>query len=164
MAAAGRDATNKVRSMLAGATGLPLAISTLAASEQVTLPLLDASQVIAHQVAFETAERTAGVRYPVVYVYCEGVANLLKEKFRTFSGRAYMTVEIRTSHDRLEEVTDRLQLYAAAAMDVLDGNRGDWGDGMFYAGTYKVEYGAVVRGGRNFLASAKIRFELDVSR
>jgi hypothetical protein len=164
MAAAGRDATDKVRSMLAGATGLPMAISALAERERVALPALAASQVIAQQVTFETAERSSGVQYPVVYVYCEGVANLLKEKFRTLSGKAYMAVEVRASHDRLEEVTEKLQLYAAAAMEVLDANRGDWGDGMFYSGAYKAEYGPVQRGGKSFLAAAKIRFEVDVSR
>lgn len=34
---------------------------------------------------------------------------------------------------------------------------------MFYAGGYKVEFGPVKRGGRNFIQAAKITFELDVS-
>jgi hypothetical protein len=34
---------------------------------------------------------------------------------------------------------------------------------MFYAGGYDVEFGPVKRGGKNFLQSAKVSFEVDVS-
>ena len=163
MPAIGALATQTVVSILNGNTGLPFAISSLNEQEGVELPAIGAAQVLAQNIAFDIAERTAGVTYPAVYVYCEGVANQLKEKFRTFSGTAKMTMEIRVSHDRLDTLGRDLQLYSSAAAGVLDSNRGDWGNGMFYAGGYDVEFGPVKRGGKNFLQAAKINFQLDVS-
>jgi hypothetical protein len=163
MAALGSLAADKVLSIMTAATGLPYRVAALAEQESVELAAIEPSQVIGQQVGYETAERTAGVVYPAVYVYCEGLANLQKEKFRTFSGKAYMVVEVRTTHDRLEQVSKNLQYYAGAATEVLDGQRGDWGSGMFYTGGYKVEFGPIKHGGRNFLQVAKVQFEVDVS-
>jgi hypothetical protein len=131
--------------------------------EGVELPTIGAPQVLAQNVAPDIAERTAGVTYPAVYVYCDGMANQLKEKFRTFSGTAKMTIEIRVSHDGIHALGRDLEFYSSAAAEVLDSNRGDWGNGMFYAGGYDVEFGPVKRGGTNFLQVAKINFQLDVS-
>ncbi|MGA2328558.1 MAG: hypothetical protein ABSH05_19965 [Bryobacteraceae bacterium] len=163
MAALGSAATNKVLSIMTAATGLPYRVAALAARESVELAAIDSRQVIGQQVAYETAERTAGVMYPAVYVYCEGLTNLLTEKFRTFSGKAHMAVEVRVTHDRLEQVSKNLQYYAGAATEVLDAQRGDWGSGMFYTGGYKVEFGPIKHGGKNFLQAAKVQFEVDVS-
>jgi hypothetical protein len=138
-------------------------VSALAEREKVELAAIDTSQVIAQQVALETAERTTGVMYPAVYVYCQGLANLQKEKFRAFSGKAYMVVEVRVTHDRLERVSSSLQYYTSAAAEVLDAHRGDWGDGMFYTGGYKVEFGPIKHGGKNFLQVAKVIFEVEAS-
>ena len=163
MPAIGAAATRRVMDILAGQTGLPFTVAAVTAREKVELPLIGAAQVASQNIAFEVAEKTAGVTYPAVYVYCEGLANQLKEKFRTFSGKAHMALEVRASYDRLDTLARDVQLYAAAAAEVLDSNRGDWGDGMFYAGGYKVEFGPVKRGGKNFLQMAKISFEVDVS-
>lgn len=163
MPAIGAAATRKVVDILAGQTGLPFTVANLTAQERVELPQIGAAQVASLNIAFEVVEKTAGVTYPAVYVYCETLANQLKEKFRTFSGKAHMALEVRTSYDRLDNLARDLQLYAAAAAEVLDSNRGDWGGGMFYAGGYKVEFGPVKRGGKNFLQTAKISFEVDVS-
>jgi hypothetical protein len=46
---------------------------------------------------------------------------------------------------------------------VLDGNRGDWGSGMYYAGGYQVAFGAVKHGGKNYIQVAKVTFEIGVS-
>ncbi|MGE5647834.1 MAG: hypothetical protein ACM336_18825 [Acidobacteriota bacterium] len=163
MPAVGASATQKVVSMLGAETGLPFAISTLMQRESVELPVIGAAQVAAQNIAFDAAEKTAGVTYPAVYVYCEGLANQLKEKFRTFSGKAHMVVEVRVSDNGLDNLARDLQLYAAAAAEVLDSHRGAWDDSMFYSGGYKVEFGPVKRGGRNFLQTAKISFDVDVS-
>jgi hypothetical protein len=149
--------------MMGADTGLPFAISTLMATESVEVPTIGAAQVAAQNIAFEVAEKTAGVTYPAVYVYCEGLANQLKEKFRTFSGKAHMAIEVRVSDNGLDTLARDLQLYTAAASEVLDSHRGTWDDNMFYAGGYKVEFGPVKRGGRNFLQTAKISFDVDVS-
>lgn len=163
MAALGSMVTSKSMGILTAPAGLSDRIAALSAAEQVELATIPPSQMAAQQVAFETAERSAGVSYPAVYVYCEGLVNTLREKFRTFSGRAQMVIEVRTTHDRLEGVTSGLQYYAAAVAETLDRNRGDWDEGMFYTGGYKVEFGPIKHGGKNFIQTAKVRYEVEVS-
>jgi len=46
---------------------------------------------------------------------------------------------------------------------VLDANRGSWGQGMFFTGGYEVKFDPVQHGGRNFLQVAKVTFEVDLS-
>lgn len=163
MAAIARAATRKVHETLCGSAGLPYTIGAIAEREQTTVAPIEAGQILKQYVAAETAERTAGVKYPAVYVYCEEIANLLTEKFRTFSGKVQMAIETRVSHDHLESLSRDLELYVAAAAEVLDTHRGDWGEGMFFAGGYRVEFGPIKHGGKNFLQTAKVRFEVDVS-
>lgn len=126
--------------------------------------LVDASQVRPVNVAAETAERALGVKYPVVNVYCEKITNGLREKFRSFSGTVQMAIEVRHSQDRLDGLQDRLEAVVDAAMGMLKTARGDWGDGMFFGGTYEVTFGAVKQGGRNFIQVAKVTFEIGVSK
>lgn len=163
MAAIATTATQKSHALLTGSTGLAYSVAALSEREGTPLPPIEPAQVLAQRVQADVAERSAGVTYPAVYVYCEGVANELREKFRTFSGKAAMAMEARVTHDRLERLTSALHLYTAAITDVLDTHRGDWGDGMFYAGGYKIDYGAVKHGGRNFVQTARITYELNVS-
>ena len=141
--------TSKVIGMLAGADGVPD---------------LNAAQVRAQNVSPDIADRSLTMHYPAVYVYCEKITNSLTEKFRTFSGSVQTVVELRNSQDRLEGLQDSLENYADGILRVLNGKRGDWGDGMFYAGEYQAVFGPVKHGGRNFLQSAKITFEIGVSR
>lgn len=163
MAAIGALATQAVVSLLNANTGLSLAMSNLSAQGCTELPAIGVAQVLAQNIASDVAERTTGVTYPAMYVYCEGLSNQLREKFRTFSGKAKMAMEVRASHDAPDRLGVDLDLYVSAAAGVLDSNRGDWGNGMFYAGGYDVEFGPVKRGGKNFLQSAKISFQVDVS-
>jgi hypothetical protein len=89
--------------------------------------------------------------------------NSLTEKFRTFSGTAQMAAEVRHSQDRLQGLQEGLEACADALTQVLDGNRGDWGSGMYYAGGYQVAFGAVKHGGKNYIQVAKVTFEIGVS-
>jgi len=163
VAAVGSKAIQRTMEILSASTGVGAMVAAIAERENVALAAIGAEQVVALNAGPELAERSAGVRYPVVYVYCEGLANLLKEKFRTFSGKVYMAAEVRVTHDRLEGVSRALEHYVEAVTEVLDRNRGEWAPGMYYTGGYKVEFGGVRHGGRNFLQTAKIRFELDAS-
>ncbi len=96
------------------------------------------------------------VKYPVVHVYSDRVRNLLTEKFRTFSGKVRTVAEVRVSQDRIEGMEEQLRLYVDAVTQVLDANRGSWGEGAFFTGGYEVSIDPVQHGGRNFLQIAKV--------
>ena len=160
----GSTTTAQVMRLITGVGGLNSSLAALTQADQALAGPLDMAQVRAQNVAAELAERSSMVKYPVVHVYCEKVTNRLTEKFRTFSGTAQMTIEIRHSQDRLEGLQDSLQLYTDAATQVLAANRGDWGDGMFYGGGYEASFGAVKQGGKNFIQVAKVTFEIGVSK
>ena len=160
----GSAATGKVLQRITGPSGLNagLGASTLGAPDFASI--LDASHVRAQNATAEMAERALGVKYPAVNVYCEKIVNDLREKFQTFSGQVQMAIELRQSQDRLEEIEDHLEVYVDATMQMLDGNRGDWGDGMYYAGGYEVVFGPVKQGGKNFIQVAKVTFQIGVNR
>jgi len=161
IATIGSAATSKVVERLTSATGLPESLADLSIALTRTY---DSSQVHVVNVASDLAEKTAGARYPLVNVYCEKIVNDQKEKFRTFSGKVQVVAEVRISQDRLAGLTDLLETFVDALSDVLSKNRGDWGDGMFYGGAYEVTFTPVKHGGKNFIQSAKVTFDIGVSK
>lgn len=159
----GTLSTNKLMAILVATGGVPETVAALAAEQTVALPAVSPQQVLAQNVAPEIAERATATKYPVVCVYCSKIANLLREKFRTFSGDAEMVIESRVSQDRLDDVGTNSQLYVDAITQVLDSNRGDWGDGVYYPGGYEVAFGGVKQGGLNFIQIAKVSLVLEIS-
>ncbi len=157
----GNAATNKVVTRFSATSGLGAELGALTAGSSggMTLPLIKTQNIAA-----DLAERTTGATYPAMQVYCEKITNDLTEKFRSFSGRVQMAIELRHSQDRIDGLQDTLELYADGATQVLTANRGDWGDGMYYTGGYQVTFGPVKQGGRNFIQVAKVTFEIGVSR
>lgn len=158
-----RITTTKLMDILIGPEGVPAAVTAIAEERNIPLAAVSVKQIIAQNVTPELSERSTVSNYPLVYVYCSKVANQLREKFRAFSGDAEMVIETRTSQDRLEDIQTNLHSYVDAVTQVLDDNRGDWEDGVFYAGGYEITFGAVKHGGRNFLQAAKISFVLQIS-
>lgn len=157
-------ATAKALSLLQGASGINASLAAMQEAVGAADGFAALVQVIAQNVAADLVERSTAVRYPTANIYCAKVVNELKEKFRSFSGRVEMAMEIRHSQDVLEGLESALELYADAAAQALDGTRGDWGGGMFYAGGYETAFGAVKKGGRGFLQSARIAFDVNVSK
>jgi hypothetical protein len=158
-----RMTTNKLMGILTGSEGVPAAVAALSQADNLLLAAVSPEQIIAQNVAPELSERSTVATYPLVYVYCSKVVNQLREKFRTFSGDAEMVIEARISQDRLDDMQTNLQSYVDAVTQVLNDNRGDWGDGVFYAGGYEISFGGVKHGGRNFLQLAKVSFVLQIS-
>jgi hypothetical protein len=164
MARIGSQAVAKAASILRSPAGLAAGLAELSQASGVHIPAMDtAQQIIARAVPAELIEKTAGTKYPAYHVYCEKLQNTLREKFRQFSGTALMSVDVRVTHDRLEGLDDKVQVYVDALTNVLDSNRGDWGQGMFYTGGYTVTFQPVKHGGKNFLQTAKVSFEVQVS-
>ena len=160
----GSAVTGKVLQRITGPAGVNAGLGGLTQAEREFAGLVDTAQVRAQNVAADLAEKATGVKYPAVNVYCEKIVNDLREKFRRFSGSAQMAIELRQSQDRLEGIQDRLELYVDATMQMLNGSRGDWGDGMFYGGQYQVTYGPLKQGGKKLTQDAKVTFEIGVSK
>jgi hypothetical protein len=120
--------------------------------------------IVALNANVDIGEKTGHAQYPALLVYCDKVSNSLKEKFRQFSGKAHLVVEVRCSQDRIEGLEASTQLYVDAVCALLDDSRGDWGNGSFYSGGYEVNYEAIGRGGKNFLHRARVGFEIEVSK
>ena len=118
----------------------------------------------AHNISVDVSEKIGNTQYPALLVYCDKLTNALKEKFRRFSGKAHMVIEVRHSQDKLDALEAHTQVYVDAVCALLDDSRGDWGSGAFYPGGYDVSYEPVVRGGRNLLQKAKVSFDVEVSR
>jgi len=164
MAQAGSRVAGRLLEILtAPGAGLNAALSKLAEREGVPVETLPVGAVRVQNAAPEIAEKGAAGKYPSVHLYCEKLQNLMREKFRTFSGKARMVAEARLTQDRLEGVEQRTHIMVDAITDLLDASRGDWGSGMHFGGGYEVTFGPVKQGGRNYLQIAKVTFEVDIS-
>jgi hypothetical protein len=120
--------------------------------------------IVALNASVDISEKVGFVQYPALLVYCDKMSNTLKEKFRQFSGKAHLVVEVRHSQDELTDIASNVDVYVDAVCTLLDTSRGDWGGGLFYAGGYDVSYEPVGRGGKNFLQRAKVGFDVEVSK
>lgn len=144
-------------------TGVNGAVATAAADSGIPLAPIPPAYIVAQNMAIEIYERASVVKYPLIQVYSDRVRNLLTEKFRTFSGKIRTVAEVRVSQDRIEGLEDQLRLYVDAVTQILDANRGSWGQGAFYTGGYEATFDPVKQGGKNFLQLAKVTFEVDLS-
>lgn len=160
----GSAAAKSVIDRITAPGGMNAGLGALTAPDSLLAGPIEASQVRSQNVAADLLERAGPVRYPAVHVYCEKIVNDLTEKFRSFSGKIQMAIELRHSQDTLNGLQEALELYADAITQTLDAQRGDWGDGMFYPGGYEVALGTVKHGGKNFIQTAKITFQIGVSR
>ena len=156
-------ATLKLQQLLTAPSGLDSSIAALAQAESVTVPPIPATHFFTENVSSEVAEKSVELKYTAVYIYCEKIANTLKEKFRSFSGSLGMAIDVRVSQDRLEGIDRISQLYTDAVTQTLLQNRGDWGQGLFYSGVYDISFGPVKHGGRNFIKIAKVSLDVDAS-
>ncbi len=160
----GSMAATAVIQRITAPTGVNACLAELMAPYSTLAAPVTAEQIRAQNVAVEVAERAGRSKYPALNVYCEKIVNSLEEKFRSFSGNVQMVIEVRHSLDRLDGLQSGLELYVDSVMQVLDANRGDWGSGLYYSGGYEVAVGPVKHGGKNFIQSAKITFQIGVSR
>jgi hypothetical protein len=164
MALTASIAAQKVVALLSAAEhGLPAVLGELTTNAGADLPVIRPENVLHQNTPVVLVEKNVTLKYPTVLVYCDKIQNLLTEKFRTFSGKVRTVAEVRMSQDRVEGLEEKVRLYVDGVTQVLDANRGDWGQGMFFTGRYEVKFEPMQRGGRNFLQAAKVTFEVDLS-
>ena len=147
----------------APADGVNARIGAITHSDSTVTALGIRSIAVLHAGA-DVIEKSGHAHYPGLLIYCDKLSNSLKEKFRRFSGRAHLVIEVRHSADRIDALDSNTQVYVDAVCALLDDSRGDWGGGTFYAGGYDVTYEPITRGGKNFLPRAKEGFDVDISR
>lgn len=163
MARAGSVSTRRVSDLLRAPSGLAESIAAISLVDAVTVAPIGPEQIIEANAPGDSLEKQIGLRYPVISVYCEKITNNQKEKFRTFSGTAKVVVELRVTSDQLWDLNDQVHFYLEAITRVLDGHRGDWGFGMFYAGEYEIAYSPAKAGGRNYVQSAKVTLPITMN-
>ena len=150
--------------LTAPTTGIGPVVAQLANDTGVALAPIPAAHIVNQNVSFDLAEKAQAVKYPVMHVYTDRVRNTLAEKFRSFSGTVRTVAEVRVSQDRIEGIEEQLRRYVDAVTQVLDANRGSWGEGAFYTGGYEVSFDPIRHGGKNFIQTAKVSFEVDLSQ
>jgi hypothetical protein len=156
-------ATNKLLNLLTANNALSQAINSNAGTLGVSVTPLNSSQVTASSVGPDIGDLDLQLTYPRVCVYSAQVVNNQREKFRTFSGVAAVTVDIWSS-DSLEQQTELdLQFYVEGIASLLRANIGDWGDGFRYSGIYDVHTQTPKTGGEGFVQLARLTCNLDVS-
>ncbi|MBL8292387.1 MAG: hypothetical protein JNN08_11155 [Bryobacterales bacterium] len=109
------------------------------------------------------SDRTKGMKYPQIVVYCVRVENSLRQKFQQFSGKVDMVVEIRHSADRLDRLEAETQACVEAVLRVLDQSRGELSEGLYYSGRYDVRFEPIGKGGKNFAQTAKVGLSLEAN-
>jgi hypothetical protein len=164
MAGISGQITDAVMRLLQGKTdGVNARLGAMEEADS-SLHAKDIRAITALNAGVEISEKNGYTHYPLLLVYCDKMSNSLKEKFRRFSGKAHVVIEVRHSEDRLEQLDANCQTYVDAVCAMLDDSRGSIGDGTFYAGGYEVAYEPIVRGGKSFLQRARVGFEVEISR
>ena len=163
MSQVARQALSMATGFLRAETGLAFTVAQVAEKQDLLLAPVTKENIVTLNVAPDVEEKTKTVGYPRILVYCENIRNLRLEKFRTFAGKVSLTIEVRVSQDRLDDLNTRVLMYVDAITDVLDSVSGDWGGGFFFGGCYEASMGPTRHGGRNFIQSAKVSIEIDVS-
>jgi len=116
---------------------------------------LDGMTLLPYRAPMELLEKHTLANYPVVLVYCREMGNELTEKFRSFSGSAKLVVEAAVSSESLEELSAGIHGFVQALVGILEDNRGEWTNEIYFGGGYEMEIGPVRRGGRHFVQKAE---------
>jgi hypothetical protein len=162
MASIGTLVSSQVATLLrASDAGVGVQMAEIAAENGVEVTAIDTPQIL--EQSAPPNDYPSAERYPAVYVTCESLTNLQTEKGRRFSGKARVAVECRMTQDRIDGLDAKVRLVADAIAETLFQSRGTWTDSMFFGGRYEVQYGAMKRGGKNVVQSARITLDVDVS-
>ncbi len=163
MAKTAAAAKKTITDFLRDATiGLNAQLGGIATRDSVILPLVDDNAWFSANLpaALIDEQQDAPIAYPHVLIYLRGSRNENIEKFRYFSGRHEVAVEIRVSVEGFPQVAameDMLDRYVEAALNVLQSTARNWGaQPVQYGGRHTVAYEPVQDGGLNLVQSAII--------
>ncbi len=157
-------ASQKLSNLLTAENAFEQEISMIAASCNVTLPLINSAQVLLSSASAEMGDNNVQFAYPRVCLYSGGVKNSQTERFRSLSGTIAVTAEIWASGNLVTDIDTWIHFYVEAMTGILRQKIGDWGDGIFFSGMYDVQFQSPKAGGLGFVQSAKVTCNLNVSR
>ncbi|MBV9763121.1 MAG: hypothetical protein JO340_21340 [Acidobacteriaceae bacterium] len=158
------EAAQKLSDLLTAGNALQQQISTLAASANVTVPLITAEQVVLSSTVPAMGDKDLQLTYPRICLYTAAVKNTQVEKFRSLSGTISVVADIWASGNLLSDTDQWIHYYVESITELLRQNIGDWGDGLFFSGMYDVQLQAPKVGGLGFVESATVTCTLNVSR
>src|SRR3954447_24853649 len=111
MTQAGTVVAGKLLERLQAVDGLPQKLSEIANLATFELPLIELDHIQTRNIAADVLEKSMALKYPVVLIYPERIKNEQKEKFRRFSGKVDLVVEIRLTQDRVDELEAKMGAY-----------------------------------------------------
>ncbi len=157
-------AAQSVAALLTASTGVSAEIQELAVESQLAIPAIPSNQIYLSSAPASAADLQQELGYPRISIFSSKVKNTQVEKFRSFSGSAVVTAEIAITSNLINEVDTYIHFYLEAIANVLQRNRGDWGNGICFFGTYDSEIQPPKTGMGGFVQIARINFEVGVSR
>jgi hypothetical protein len=139
-------------------------ITGLAATNRVTVPVILSSQVVVSAAAPQIGDMDMQLTYPRVSLYTVGLKNTRVEKFRTLSGSLTLVADIWASADLMTQVDQWIHYYVEGVTEIFRQNTGDWGNGIFFDGSFDIQFHLPATGGLGFVQNAKVTLNLHVSR
>ena len=139
-------------------------ITELAAANNLTVPVILSSQVIVSSATPQIGDMNMQLTYPRVCLYTTGLKNTHIEKFRSLSGTISLVADIWASANLMTQLDQWSHYYVEAVTDILRQNVGDWGNGIFFDGSYDLQFNSPASGGFGFIQNAKVTCSLHVSQ
>ena len=153
-------AIEKMRTLLLEPGGLNDKLYAIALRDMVEPQTVDAENVLTRHFAADASDKNSDLMYPLVFLYCSRIENRLETKFSEFSGRVFLTAEVRASEETLDLLDGQAARLAEAVGDTLAQHRGKWTEYAAFDGRYQTKFDAARVAGRNFMQSARIEIEL----
>jgi hypothetical protein len=139
-------------------------VTQLATADNVPVPVILPSQVLVSSATPQMGDMDLELTYPRVCLYTTGLKNTQIEKFRSLSGTMTLVVDVWASGNLMTQVDQWTHYYVEAVTDILRQNIGDWGNGVFFDGTYDLQFHSPIAGGLGFAQNARVTCSLHVSR
>ena len=158
------QAARKLSDLLLNNNALQQQVNELSSACNANVPAIAAAQVVLNSANADTADMDLQLTYPRICLYSSGLKNTQAEKFRSFSGTVAVTAEIWASGNLIGDIDFWIHFYVEGVTKILEANIGDWGDGLFFPGSYDVQLHAPKAGGFGYVQSAKVTCTLNVSR
>lgn len=156
-------AAQSLRNLLVSGDALQQKVIEIASACNANVPEMASSQVVLSSATADNADMSLQLTYPRVCIHSTAVKNSQIEKFRSFSGAVSVTAEVFASGNLLSDTDQWIHFYVEGVTQLLRQGIGDWGNGMFFSGTYDVQLQTPKAGGLGFVQSAKVTCSVNVS-